>query len=213
MVTTVGGVGSRHTVLLRNDVLVRIRSGEISLVFRRWRKPTVRTGGALRTAIGVLNILDVREVRDSDITRPDLLAAGYATAAELLAALGTRDGQIFRIAVEYAGADPRIALRQQDDLSAGQLESIVARLHRLDSRSTTGPWTGRVLAGIERHPQVAARALAERLGCDRDWLKPQVRKLKNLGLTVSHHPGYALSARGRVVLDHLRAAAVHSGHG
>ena len=200
-------------MLLRNDVLVRIRSGEISLVFRRWRKPTVRTGGALRTAIGVLNILDVREVRDSDITRPDLLAAGYATAAELLAALGTRDGQIFRITVEYAGADPRIALRQQDDLSAEEIESIVARLHRLDSRSTTGPWTGRVLAGIEHHPNVAARTLAERLGCDRDWLKPQVRKLKNLGLTVSHHPGYALSPRGRVVLDHLRAAAVHSGHG
>ena len=208
-------------MLLRNDVLVRIRSGEISLVFRRWRKPTVRTGGALRTAIGVLNILDVREVRDSDITRPDLLAAGYATAAELLAALGTRDGQIFRIAVEYAGTDPRIALRRQHDLSAEQIEPIVARLHRLDARSPTGPWTGQVLEGIEHHPNVAARTLAERLGCERDWLKPQVRKLKNLGLTVSHHPGYTLSPRGRVVLDHLRATAArrageapaHSGHG
>ncbi len=192
-------------MLLRNAVLDRIGSGEISLVFRRWRKPTVRTGGTLRTAIGVLNILDVREVRAADIARRDLLAAGYATTAELLAALGTRSGQIFRIAVEYAGSDPRITLRQQCDLSADQLESIVARLGRLDTRSSIGPWTERVLAGIERHPNVLARTLAERLECESGWLKPQVRKLKNLGLTVSHHPGYTLSPRGRVVLEHLRA--------
>ena len=194
-------------MLLRNAVLDRIRSGEISLVFRRWRKPTVRTGGTLRTAIGVLNILDVREVREADIARGDLLAAGYGTTAELLAALGTRSGQIFRIAVEYAGSDPRTTLRQQCDLSADQLESIVARLGRLDTRSSTGPWTERVLAGIERHPNVLARILAERLECESGWLKPQVRKLKNLGLTVSHHPGYTLSPRGHVVLEHLRATA------
>lgn len=194
-------------MLLRTAVLTRIKKGEISLVFRRWRKPTVRTGGTLRTAVGVLNILDVRAVRESDITHADALEAGYATTADLLDLVGSRSGQIFRIAVDYAGADPRITLRQQDDLSVVDLEPIVATLQRLDARSSAGPWTERVLAGIEQHPNLAARTLAERLQCERNWLKPQVRKLKNLGLTVSHDPGYTLSPRGRVVLDHLRAPA------
>ena len=33
--------------------------------------------------------------------------------------------------------------------------------------------------------------------------KANVRKLKNLGLTVSHHPGYTLSPRGETMLRHL----------
>ena len=46
-------------MLLRMAALERIVRGEISLVFRRWRRPTVRTGGSLRTAVGVLRILEV----------------------------------------------------------------------------------------------------------------------------------------------------------
>ena len=63
--------------------------------------------------------------------------------------------------------------------------------------------TAGVLAVIGQYPDVAARVLAEHLACDRDWLKPNVRKLKNLGLTVSHHPGYTLSPRGETMLRHL----------
>ena len=108
----------------------------------------------------------------------------------------------------YAGADPRIALRETDALSIPELDALVTRLQRLDVRSVSGPWTARVLGLIESHPDVAARVLAEHLGCERDWLKPNVRKLKNLGLTISHDPGYILSSRGRVVLNHLRTADV-----
>ena len=123
-------------MLLRAAVLERIVRGEISLVFRRWRRPTVRAGGTLR---------------------------------------------------------------------------IVGRLERLDARSPAGPWTARVLAmlaAIEAQPGVSARTLAEGLGCERDWLKPNVRKLKNLGLTVSLTAGYELSARGRIVLQRLRRTAL-----
>ena len=101
----------------------------------------------------------------------------------------------------YAGADPRIALRQQDELSDTEIEQIVGRLRRLDARSPAGPWTTRVLTAVEEQPGVVARTLAERLGCEKDWLKPQVRKLKNLGLTVSLTTGYELSPRGRVVAE------------
>ena len=192
--------------MLRSSALDRITRGEISVVYRRWRKPTVRTGGTLRTAVGVLNMLDVREVRAPDIPRTDVVKASYATKSERLAGLGARDGTIFRIALEYAGADPRVALRQRDILSDAELNAVSTRLRRLDVRSPTGPWTERLLAAVEGCPNVAARVLTTRLGCEKDWLKLQVRKLKNLGLTISHHPGYTLSLRGHTVLDHVREA-------
>ncbi len=192
-------------MLLRTAVLERIVRGEISLVFRRWRRPTVRTGGSLRTALGVLRIIEVAAVEESDLSDADAAAAGYASRAALLDDLGPRAGQLYRIEVEYGGADPRIALGRQDELSAADADDLLRRLGRLDARSPTGPWTRRVLAEIEARPGVAARVLAERLGGEKDWLKPQVRKLKNLGLTVSLPVGYELSPRGRIALQWLRA--------
>ena len=191
-------------MLLRMAVLERIVSGEISLVFRRWRRPTVRSGGSLRTALGVLRILDVAVVTEVDISEADAGRAGFSSRAALLEGLGAREGQVYRIAVEYAGADPRIALRRRDDLSDAEVERIIGKLQRFDAQSSAGPWTARVLAAIEAQPGVVSRTLAELLDCDRDWLKPQVRKLKNLGLTVSLTTGYELSPRGRVVLSHNR---------
>ncbi len=191
-------------MLLRTAVLERIVSGEISLVFRRWRRPTVRSGGSLRTAVGVLRILDVAPVIDADITDADAARAGFISRAALLDGLGRGEGQVYRITVDYGGADPRVALRQDDDLSDAEVEQVIGRLRRLDARSPAGPWTARVLVAVEKHPGVVSRTLAARLDCDRDWLKLQVRKLKSLGLTVSLATGYELSPRGRVVLSHIR---------
>ena len=191
-------------MLLRMAVLERIVSGEVSLVFRRWRRPTVRAGGSLRTALGVLRILDVAPVAGEEISEGDAGRAGFASRPALLDELGSPEGQVYRIAVEYAGADPRTALRQQDELSDAEVERVIGKLRRLDARSSAGPWTERVLAAIEAQPGVVARTLAERLDCEKGWLKPQVRKLKNLGLTVSLASGYELSPRGRVVLRQIR---------
>ena len=198
-------------MLLRTAVLERIVSGEVSLVFRRWRRPTVRSGGSLRTALGVLRILDVAAVAEAEISEADAGRAGSSSRAALLEGLGAREGHVYRIAVQYAGADPRVALRQQDDLSDAEIGRIIERLHRLDDRSQAGPWTTGVLAAVEEQPGVVSRILAERLGCDRDWLKLQVRKLKNLGLTASLATGYELSPRGRVVLEHLRGGGRSQG--
>ena len=192
-------------MLLRAAVLDRIVKGEVSLVFRRWRKPTVRTGGSLRTALGVLRITEIAPVEESAVTDADARAAGYTSRSALLADLGSRTGQLYRIALEYGGTDPRIALRRQDALSEVDAEDLLHRLARLDARSPAGRWTHRVLAEIAANPRVAAQVLAQRLGCGKDWLKPQVRKLKNLGLTVSLPVGYELSPRGRAALQRLRA--------
>jgi hypothetical protein len=82
------------------------------------------------------------------------------------------------------------------------------RLARLDRRGTDGPWIEPTLAVIERRPGVRAGDLAAELGRDRDRFKVDVRKLKDLGLTISLETGYELSPRGRAVLAALRAGAV-----
>ena len=96
-------------------------------------------------------------------------------------------------------ADPRIARR--DDASGHALAEVEERLDRIDRRSPRGPWTRRVLRLIERHPGVAASRLAPRVQRETHAFKADVRKLKELGLTVSHEVGYSLSRRGRALLE------------
>jgi hypothetical protein len=38
-------------MLIRMALLERIKRGEVGLAFRRWRKPTVKAGGRLRTSL------------------------------------------------------------------------------------------------------------------------------------------------------------------
>src|SRR3954447_831541 len=65
-----------RVVLFRQDILRRIGEGEVTLAFRRWRKPTVRAGGTLRTGAGVLAIESVEVVDESDVTDADARRAG-----------------------------------------------------------------------------------------------------------------------------------------
>jgi hypothetical protein len=75
-------------LLLTRDVLDEIRAGRISVVFRCWRRPTVRTGGTLRTAIGVLAIDAVEPVALADVGQADARRAGFASRAADLTELG-----------------------------------------------------------------------------------------------------------------------------
>jgi biotin operon repressor len=50
---------------------------------------------------------------------------------------------------------------------------------------------------------VRAQDLAEGLGLEKQAFKNDVRKLKGLGLTISHSPGYELSPRGMALLRRL----------
>jgi hypothetical protein len=190
-------------MLLTRAELERIRSGEQRLVFRRWRRPTVKSGGTLKTAIGVLAIERIAAIERTQISKRDAAAAGWMSLGALLDELDARAGVIYRIELRYAGADPRLRLRDDDALDAAQLAFLRSKLERLDAASRRGPWTRAVLRAIERSPHQAASSLAQRTGFERDWLKRNVRKLKNLGLTISHHPGYELSKRGRALWKQL----------
>ncbi len=190
-------------MLFRQATWPGLADGTITMAFRRQRRPTVRTGGTLTTAVGVLAIDDVRPITDGDVTDDDARRAGFASAAELLADLGppVDDRTLYRVELHLAGPDPRVARRQQDDLSADDVAELVRRLDRFDRASAHGPWTRAVLGLIGARPEVRAGDLADALGRERLSFKTDVRKLKALGLTESLAVGYRLSPRGRAFLD------------
>jgi hypothetical protein len=185
-------------------VLQAIRDGRVDLAFRRWERARVRPGTCLRTAVGVLEVTKVEVVERSSLDREEARRAGYASLDDLLAMLGQRTrGGIFRVELHYAGPDPRVELRERADLSEAELEEIRAMLDRLDKTSRHGPWTRETLELIARNPEVRAEDLAAQAGREKLPFKRDVRKLKELGLTISLSPGYRLSPRGEAVLKSL----------
>jgi len=194
-------------VLFPQRFHVGLADGSVTLAFRRWRRPSVTAGGRQRTPVGELAIDAVDEIAVDDITEADARRAGYADLAELLGELARRpEGRLYRIELHHAGADPRIALRQQADLSDADWQAITTRLARLDRASRHGPWTATVLRLIAGNPAVRAADLAASLGRETPPFKLDVRKLKEMGLTESLEVGYRISPRGRAVLDRLDGA-------
>jgi hypothetical protein len=63
-------------VLLDSPTLQAIVDGRISVVFRTWRRPTVKAGGTLRTRQGVLAIEAVDAINPDDVTAQDIERAG-----------------------------------------------------------------------------------------------------------------------------------------
>jgi hypothetical protein len=183
-------------MLFRQATLAKVRAGEVSLAFRRWTRPTVKAGGYRVTSIGRLAIDEVRRIADADITETDAQAAGEGSRAELMAALEEGRGDIYRIAFHLAGVDPRIALREDDDLSAADRAALHKRLARMDGAA---PWTGRYMELIAEHPGRRAGDLAKLVGLETPDFKVRVRRLKALGLTISLEVGYRLSPRGEAL--------------
>lgn len=190
-------------VLLQRPVLEKILRGEITLVFRRWLRPSVKAGGTLKTALGVLAIDALERIEEHDISESDAQRAGSSDRATLLAQLRRGEGDLYKIALHHAGADPRIQLRAQSDLGEAEIVELRRRLDRFDASSRSGPWTRAALRAIARRPAVLAAKLAQELGQPTVEFKRNIRKLKELGLTESLDIGYRVSPRGSRLLEHL----------
>ncbi|MEO8649248.1 MAG: ASCH domain-containing protein [Acidobacteriota bacterium] len=191
-------------MLIKNKILDQIKAGNISLIFRRWKRAGVKAGGTQMTQLGVIGIDSVKVVSEKQITEKDAKAAGFASKKDLLADLYDRDEDIYRIGVHWAGEDPRKTLRTSDKLSKKELDELIANLHKLDTGSQRGSWTEAYLQLIHDQPNTHAQILAAQIGLTIPTFKPWVRKLKALGLTESLRPGYRLSPRGEKVLKALR---------
>jgi hypothetical protein len=185
-----------------------ISSGAVTLTFRRWKRPQVVAGNTYRTAAGRITVDAVDVVDPARITAAEATRAGFGSRAELLGELrGTADLPTYRIRFHAAaGPDPRSVLAATVALSDDEVADLQQRLARLDRASSHGSWTADVLQTISQRPAVRAADLAASFGRETQPFKLDVRKLKNLGLTLSLEVGYRLSPRGEAFLAATQAS-------
>lgn len=189
-------------MLIKLVTLEAIRAGTVSLAFRKWKRPAAKTGSLIKTAIGLVSIGKVTLIEEAKLTPAHATKAGYKDLDTLRKTLAQiQEGDIYKIEVSYHAEDPRITLRQQATLSPEAWAQLKTQLGRLDQYSRTGPWTLQILMAIQQYPLLKAADLATKTGKEKDWLKLNIRKLKNLGLTISHDPGYELSPLGKAYLE------------
>lgn len=179
-----------------------IKSGKISLAFRKWKKQSVNAGSRINTAIGIIEITSIAACGRENITAENANQAGFSDLDRMLSLLDKfNEGTIYKMSVRYISEDPRIKLREQTDVTDQELEELLEKLKRLDMASNQGKWTIKILKAIQENPLLRAADLAVKVKKEKEWLKLNVRKLKNLGLTVSHEPGYTLSPLGEYLLE------------
>ncbi|WP_211222212.1 hypothetical protein [Nocardioides halotolerans] len=177
-----------------------VADGSVTLAFRRWRKQDVVPGQVFTTSAGLVRVEAVTVVEADAITDDEAQRAGWPDAERLRRRLAP-EGETYRVELAYAGPDPRVALRASADLTDDDVADLDRRLERLDRAAAHGPWTMHYLALIREHPQRRAPDLAELVGRETAPFKIDVRKLKNLGLTISYAVGYEVSPRGLAYLS------------
>jgi hypothetical protein len=193
-------------MLFRKKFLEGIRTGAVTLAFRRWRRPSVRAGGTLLTPVGQLSIKSVEPVALNRISAADAHRAGYESREVLLDELQHRpEGEIYRIELGPLRPDPRVALRETQVATEAEFQVLRSRLSRLDAQALEGTWTFRTLEVLSCHPGVRAGDVCGLVGQEKERFKLNVRKLKNLGLTESLGTGYRLSPPGEALLSFLRS--------
>jgi len=157
----------------------------------------------MKTAVGVILVTDVEPVTDNAITKADAKKAGYESVEVLMSDLNKiKTGTIYKVKLKYHSEDPRLELREKTDLQESEFLKLETKLERLDK--TRGPWVLKVMKLIKRYPERRAGDLAEIMQMDKLDFKVNVRKLKNLGLTISHEIGYSLSPLGDIVMERLQ---------
>ena len=149
-------------MLLNRRTLDGIAAGEIDLAFRRWKRPTVRTGGTLHTSAGLLGIDAVEPVAQRQIDRKQARRAGFSSRRELIESLRP-EGRLFRIRLHRIGDDPRVELRARAPITKSERAELEARLGRMD-RARGEPWTERILELIRDRPETLAADLAALIG-------------------------------------------------
>lgn len=187
-------------MLFNASTLNGLVEGRVSCTFRRWTVVRPKVGSLFTTRVGMVRVTSIEAVAEAELTEADAERGGYRDLAALLKFGAGQEGQLYRIGIELAGPDPRIALRAADRLTAAEVRALDAKLARMDAAGDA-PWTRRTLEQIRRSPGVVSTTLAADVGQERQFYKIRVRRLKALGLTESLEVGYRLSARGTAYLD------------
>jgi hypothetical protein len=183
-----------------------LAEGRVNCTFRRWEVVRPKVGSRFTTTIGVVEVTSITPAQSEQLTEQDAADAGFDSVAALVKWTSAKgQGELYRVGIALAGPDPRVALRDSDQLTAADVSALSARLERMD-RTAEQPWTHSTLRQIRRLPGVVSTVLAAEAGQERRAYKLRVRRLKALGLTESLERGYRLSPRGQAYLERLDAA-------
>ena len=184
----------------------RIANGAITVTYRAWQRARVKLGNSYRlNADGVVAVDEVRETPLAQITDAAARASGFTSRDALLrqlspAADGAHPATVFEIRFHYLPDRRSPAADVSAGVAEDALRDLLGRLRNMDARSRAGPWTHATLALIDANPRGPASRLAPRLGLETEPFKNNVRKMKALGLTISHDTGYTLTSLGARVL-------------
>jgi len=183
-----------------------IHAGQIVLAFRRWQRRQVVPGHRYRTGLDLIEVDAVDLIEPDAIDAAQVRAAGYASLEELLGDLrGDANLPLYQIRFRRIdAADHRDELAATANMTADQLAGLAAKLARMDRSSARGPWTTAVLTQIADLPGTVSTVLADAMGWPRQDFKQHVRRLKELGLTLSLQVGYRISPRGEAYLRYVR---------
>lgn len=196
-------------MLFKSKFLTLIEKGTVKVAFRKWVRPSVKESGTLLTPVGQLRIKSLITIRYEEINDDEILRAGYKNRSELDKELSFKEeGDIYRIEFELEKADPRIELRENANISDAEMSDILTKLKRFDSNGKVKNWTFRIIKAVHDEPEKRAIEYATELGYEKQWFKLNIRKLKNLGLTISLTDGYKISPRGEAILKKLKEDAI-----
>lgn len=171
----------------------KIRAGEQTLTFRRWKAPQAKIGGIYKLApTGGIEVTAVDIIEPNDIVDGDLARSGHHSRSELDDYLDRSTETLYRVEFHYVEPD---AMPAREALP---METVIGKLEATDRRSATA-WTTSFLEVIRDNPGRRAGDLADSLGWEKAPFKANVRKLKALGLTQSLDVGYRLTPLGQDV--------------
>ena len=192
-------------MLFKTKFLALIKAKKIETAIRKWTRPTVKENGTLITAVGQLCITSVKKIKYNEITDEEVNKAGYSGREELDTELSYKNaGEIYIITFRLEGEDPRIELRQNNNITPNELAALQKKLQALEVRSKVEGWPLRILEAVNNQPGLYAIQYANKLGYEKIWFKLHIRKLKNLGLTISLENGYEISPRGQAFLASVK---------
>ena len=192
-------------MLIKQKHLEAIKAGKISLAFRKWKKLSVKPNEIFKTDVGRIKIGAVRMILLEDITLEDAQKAGFASDDSLKKLLSEqKDGTIYQIEVSFLEVKKVVIENDFGKLEQAEYLVLKEALETLDKKSKVGKWTRKTLQLIAEHPHVKAADLAVLAKKEKEWLKVNVRKLKSLGLSESHEPGYSLTELGFRYLNSIR---------
>jgi hypothetical protein len=194
-------------MMFKGEFLNGIAAGEVTRTYRRWKRPQVKQDGIYQLyRKGAIQVTDIGAVTENSVTDSAARLSGFDSATSLLDYLGhaSPGSELYCVKFRYIGEVRKKGPDQSAIDSETEWQTLADKLAAKDRSSAVGPWTLATLTLIGESPGTSSKLLAASLKRIQMDLKKDIRKLKQLGLTISLETGYKLSDRGRSYLDRER---------